>query len=101
MTTQFLATFYDNVFKQSCDENNESFLEKAMNLTKYISDKDFQAQLNVTPIQWCQHHSIKDELDGIIYLLNGDKEKKKVMEIKENNILKLKIYIFLNEDEGK
>jgi hypothetical protein len=29
------------------------------------------------------------------------KENKKSMEIKENNILKLKIYIFLNEDEGK
>ena len=75
MTTQLLATFCDNVFKQSCDVNNESILEKVVNLTKYISDKDFQAQLNVTPIQWCQHHGIKDELDGIIYLLNGDKGK--------------------------
>ena len=41
MTSQLLATFCDNVFKQSCDDNNESILEKAVNLTKYISDKDF------------------------------------------------------------
>ena len=40
MTTQLLATFCDNVFKQSCNDNNESILEKAVNLTKYISDKN-------------------------------------------------------------
>ena len=28
------------MFKQSCDDNNESILEKTVNLTKYISDKD-------------------------------------------------------------
>ena len=68
MTAQLLTTFCDNVLKQSCDDNNESILEKAVNLTKYINDKNLQAQLNVTPIQWCQHHAIKDELDGIIYI---------------------------------
>ena len=75
MTAQLRATFCDNAFKQSCDDNNESILEKAVNLTKYISDKDFQAQLNITPIQWCQHHGIEDALDGIIYFLNEDEGK--------------------------
>ena len=42
---------------------------------EYQDARDGWAQLNVTPIQWCQHHGIEDAVDGIIYLLNEDEGK--------------------------